>query len=135
MEIFYDTSVLVPLLLLEDGSERAKELWRRTETAWAWDWAKVECEAALGRRHAGPGAWAKWRELVPCLRFLQLREGFPALCEFNRFLAMRATDAGHLFVADRLARSRPACHVATFDREMRTAVPKLGLRLAEDDQL
>ncbi|NBD38458.1 MAG: PIN domain-containing protein [Verrucomicrobia bacterium] len=133
MEVFYDTSVIVPLLLEEDGSAEAVKLWERTTSAWAWEWAQVECEAALGRRKAGPAAWADWRALARHFRFLELSGGLAALCECNRFLGLRAADAGHVFVADRLVRVRPDCRLATFDEEMRAAAGSLGLRLAEAD--
>ncbi|MFO7724471.1 MAG: PIN domain-containing protein [Oceanipulchritudo sp.] len=61
MDVFFDTSVLVPLLIEEPGSVRAVELWKRAEVAWAWEWVVVEAEAALTRRRAPPEAWALWR--------------------------------------------------------------------------
>lgn len=133
MDVFFDTSVIVPLLIREPGSVRAVKIWQRTELAWAWEWAIVETEAALIRRHTPPKAWAQWRTLSQRIQFLKLDGELSAVSEFNRLLALRAADAGHLFVCDRLARQRPHLQLATFDTEMRAAAGRLGLGMEGDD--
>jgi predicted nucleic acid-binding protein len=130
MEAFFDSSAIVPLLIEESGSARACELWSRTETAWAWEWGRVETEAALARRGVGPEAWAHWRRLAGAVSFLKLEEPVSAVCDFNRLLGLRAADAGHVFVAERLFRVQPELILVTLDVEMRAAAGRLGLRVA-----
>jgi predicted nucleic acid-binding protein len=127
MEVFFDTSVIVPLLIKEPGSARAVEIWKAADVSWAWEWLSVETEVALARRHAPPAAWEQWRTLSRRIRFLRLLEELSAVSEFNRLLALRAADAGHLFVCDRLVRQRSGIHLATFDTEMQAAAQRLGL--------
>lgn len=133
MEVFFDTSVIVPLLIEEPGSARATEIWEHTQQAWAWDWALVETEAALTRRRSPPEAWAQWRSLTRRVQFLRLRDELAEVAEFNRLLALRAADAGHLFVCDRLVRSKPEIQLATFDPEMQAAAARLGLGVVGED--
>ncbi len=131
MQAFFDTSAIVPLLIQESGSSQACEWWNRSETAWAWEWARVETEAALTRRGAGPEAWANWRGLARHITFLRLEEPVSAICDVNRLLSLRAADAGHVFVAERLFRVQPELTLVTFDAEMQVAARRLGFPVAE----
>ena len=131
MEAFFDTSALVPLLIKESGSSRACAYWSRTGAAWAWEWARVETEAALTRRRVGPDAWAQWRRLAGHISFLKLEAPVSAICDINRLLRLRAADAGHVFVAERLFRCQPELTFVTFDAEMQVAAGRLGLRVGE----
>ena len=72
MEVFFDTRVIVPLLIEEPGSAKAVEVWKSTGVAWAWEWALVETEAALVRRRSPSEAWAQWRGLSRRILFLRL---------------------------------------------------------------
>ena len=130
MDAFFDTSAIVPLLIQESGSSRACAFWSRTETAWAWEWARVETEAALTRRRVGPDVWGQWRSLAGHISFLKLEESVAAICDVNRLLGLRAADAGHVFVAERLFRYQPELTLVTFDAEMQVAAERLGLRVA-----
>jgi len=127
MDVFFDTSAVVPLLIEEPGSPAALAIWAQAERAWAWQWLRVETEAALVRRKALPVAWANWRELALHIAFLDISEDLRALCDFNRALGLRAADAGHLFVCERLAQTIPALRLASLDQEQRSAATLCGL--------
>ncbi len=128
MDTFFDTSAVVPLLLAEPHSNHANTAWTATDRAFAWTWLRVETEAALVRRKAKPAAWKNWRRLAGFFDFLSFPDSdLAALCEFNRTLGLRATDAGHLFVFERLHQARPAVALATFDKEMAAAADALRL--------
>lgn len=129
MEAFFDTSAIVPLLIQEPGSAKACEVWKSTKVAWAWEWALVETEAALVRRRSPSEAWAQWRSLSRRIQFLRLDGELSEVSEFNRLLALRAADAGHLFVCDRLARRKQHVRLVTFDTEMQAAAERLGLQV------
>lgn len=51
------------------------------------------------------------------------------LCAFNRALGLRAADAGHLFVFDRLFSELPDLELLTLDAEMAAAARRIGLPL------
>ena len=53
-----------------------------------------------------------------------------AVCKFNRNFGLRAADAAHLFIADRLSRSMHSLTLASLDKEMCEAAQKLKLPLA-----
>lgn len=128
MELFFDTSAIVPLILVEPHSESALEAWQRAERVWAWRWLSVEAEAALGRRRAHPEAWAQWRSLAASINWLDLDpEAWDQLRSFNRPLRLRAADAGHLFIFDRAISVIPEMVLVNFDRELAEAADLLGL--------
>ena len=68
--MFWDASALVPLHLPEAQSDDARRIWTQCEQVLAWDWAKVEVDAALIRREADAAAWSAWRETESRLVFL-----------------------------------------------------------------
>ena len=130
MDLCFDTSAIVALLLVERNSAQASHAWASTSRAWAWRWLEVETEAALVRRKASPLAWAQWRTVAACFHWLDLEPAvWPQLRSFNRPLRLRAADAGHLFVFDRLLGAVPGLELVTFDREMSRAAEMLGLPL------
>ena len=132
MHTFFDTSAIVPLLLIEPHSEAARTAWAEVEGyRLAWRWLKVETEAALTRRRAGAKIWQDWERLEFELNWIELPDcQFEAVCRFNRGLGLRAADAGHLFIADRLSRTLDPLVLATFDKEMCVGAKELGLKLA-----
>jgi predicted nucleic acid-binding protein len=133
MDVFYDTSVVVALLVDESGTAEARRIWECTTQAWAWNWLLVETEAALGRRRVSPRTWSEWRRLEEGFKRIEPGPAFAAeVREFNRALSLRATDAGHLLMFERLARSVPGLRLATFDSEMRTAARVLGYPMMND---
>jgi predicted nucleic acid-binding protein len=135
MEVFYDTSVVVALLLDESRSRDAGRIWERTTRAWAWNWLLVETDAALGRRRASPRTWSDWRRLEGAFSWIEPGPGFAAETRaFNRAISLRAADAGHLLIFERLARSEPGLRLATFDSEMLTAARALGYPMVHDEE-
>ncbi|MBU0679369.1 MAG: type II toxin-antitoxin system VapC family toxin [Verrucomicrobia bacterium] len=132
MRAFFDTSAVVPLLLEEPLTADARGAWDECSEAWAWSWLRVEAEAALSRRKADAVAWRAWRSLSEGIQFVSLNaDQLPTLCAFNRGIGLRAADAGHLFVCDRLMKHVPDLKLLTFDREMLEAATRLGLDSAD----
>ena len=132
MHTVFDTSAVVPLLFVEPHSEAAHRAWVEVEGhRLAWRWLKVEAMAALTRRRASAKVWQNWERLESQLNWIELPDReIEALCRFNRNLGLRAADAAHLFVADRLAHSLNPLSLASFDKEMRRGAEELGLSLA-----
>lgn len=128
MQLFFDTSAVVPLVLREAHTEAARAAWQKCDQAWAWEWMLVEAEAALTRRKANTAAWQSWRSLAGQFNLVSLdRSQLESLRAFNRTLGLRAADAAHLFVLDRLLRSLPEARLITFDHEQLTAAERLAL--------
>ncbi len=128
MELFFDTSAVVPLMVEEPHSEEALEAWGMARRVWAWRWMMVEAEAALGRRGGDSETWRQWRQMSSTFNWLDLEfENWAQLCSFNRPLRLRAADAGHLFVFDRAAGVIPELKLICFDRELCQAATTLGL--------
>lgn len=128
MQLFFDTSAIVPLLLQEPRTPDALNAIAQAERLFAWRWLQVETEAALTRRRAAPAAWAEWRQISASIHWLELGESLlPALCAFNRPLRLRAADAGHLFVFDRAITVVPELRLVSYDNEMTTAAGQLSL--------
>lgn len=128
MDVFWDTSAMVALLLQEPSSAAARAAWTRTSRAWAWRWAVMEAEAALSRRKAPPSAWSQWAVLQGSLRLLDLDPAhWEALRAFNRGLRLRAADAAHVFVCERAATAVPRLNFITFDTEQAAAARSIGL--------
>jgi len=128
VRVFFDTSALVPLVLRESNSREAASVWRECTEAWAWDWMKVEAEAALTRRKADTRAWSAWRSLSGNFNLGTLNpDQFDALRAFNRSASLRASDAGHLFVFDKMLDALPDLQLLTFDTEMTAAANRMGM--------
>jgi predicted nucleic acid-binding protein len=128
MQVFLDTSATVPLILLDPHSEAAAKVWAVVDQAWAWNWMRVEAEAALTRRRALPESWKQWRSLSQQVRWLEPSASFLSeLCAFNRSMGLRSADAGHLFVCDRVMQAVPSLILATFDKELRRAADRIGI--------
>lgn len=128
MLAFFDTSAVVPLLLREPHSQSAGKIWEETSDRYAWQWLRVETEAALMRRTAPPGAWQQWRIIETAVHWLEPEQGWMEhLRSFNRGVGLRAADAGHLYVFEQSLRGMPALQLITYDKEMRGAATKRGL--------
>ena len=119
MRVYFDTSAILPLVLPEVHSEAVRRAWPDFSERWAWSWLVVEAEAALIRQKADADAWAEWNRVARSLTLVELnpREQ-AALRAFNRGLGLRAADAGHLFIFDRLTRELDELRLLTLDREM-----------------
>lgn len=130
MRIFFDTSAVVPLLLREERSDAAHQYWAACDEAWAWDWLTIEAEAALVRQKADRDAWTAWRQVSTALTLCEFTsEHIEQLRAFNRTLGLRAADAAHLFLFDRLVPHLPDIQLLTFDKEMAQAADTLALPL------
>ena len=128
MELFFDTSAMVPLILDEPHSQKALETWDKATRAWAWRWLQVEAEAALGRRRAGARAWHQWRLVASAITWLDLEARmWPLLCAFNRPLRLRAADAGHLYIYNSATSVVPTLKLVCFDKDLNEAAKALGL--------
>jgi predicted nucleic acid-binding protein len=130
MQLFFDTSAVLPLLLKESGSDSARMAYLAGEAFFAWTWMSVESEAALVRRKADAVTWRNWRNLKRTFTWL----GFPEsatgeVCAFNRELGLRAADAGHLYVFEKAVAAVPELRLVTFDGEMASAAAALELKL------
>jgi hypothetical protein len=130
MNLFYDTSAWIPLLLKEESSSRMWEVKLTATEIWAWNWMRVETESTLTRRQASPECWRNWHHLKNEVNWVDLdpRE-LDTLCSFNRGLMLRAADAGHLFVFDRLFTEFPSLVLLTLDKELALAARNIGLPL------
>lgn len=128
MRVFFDTSAIVPLVLSEAHSAAVRRAWPGFTEYWAWSWLVVEAEAALVRQKADADAWAEWNRVARSLTLLELNpRDHATLRAFNRGLGLRAADAGHLFLFDRLGRELDGLQLATFDREMIQAAGNLSM--------
>jgi predicted nucleic acid-binding protein len=126
--VFWDSSAVVPLLFQEAQSQRAMKVWHDTDGHIAWDWLRVEVEAALIRRKAGVEIWSQWRLLQRGFTFLCIDgDEISSLLALNRGFGLRAADAGHLFVFDRLCGQLPELSLLTFDKELSETARRLGL--------
>lgn len=108
------------------GGARAR--WAEISEAWAWSWLVVEAEAALVRQKVDADAWAEWSRVSRSLTLVELNpRDHGALRAFNRGLGLRAADAGHLYLFDRVSREVDGLQLITFDREMREAAKALAM--------
>lgn len=132
MRVYFDTSAVMPLVLAEKYSDAVRGAWPDFTERWAWSWLVVEAEAALVRQRADADAWAEWSRVVRSLNLVELNpRDHGALRAFNRGLGLRAADAGHLFLLDRLSREFDGLQLLTFDREMRQAARNLSMPILD----
>lgn len=90
----------------------------------------METEAALSRRTISPLICGEWRELQTSIQWLDTgADIFPLICMFNRNLRLRAADAGHLFVFEKLIGVIPSIRLVTFDQEMKDAAVGLAMQV------
>lgn len=130
MRVYFDTSAVIPLVLAEKHSESVRGAWPDMTERWAWSWLVVEAEAALARQRADADAWGEWSRVFRSLNLVELNpRDHAALLAFNRGLGLRAADAGHLFLYNRLSREIDGLQLLTFDREMSQAARELAMPL------
>jgi len=132
--VYFDTSALVKLCVLETGSPLAVALWERADAVVTSRIADAEVRSVLaaaeriGRIDAAPAAWARdrWSELWPSLAKVEVTE---ALAQHAGDLAdrrpLRAGDALHLASALVLAPAKPV--FAAWDRRLASAGRGEGL--------
>lgn len=132
--VYFDTSALVKLLVLETGSPLAVALWERADAVVTSRIADIEVKSVLaaaeriGRIDAAPAATARdrWKELWPGLAKVEVTE---ALSDRAADLAdrrpLRAGDALHLASALLLRDANPV--LAVWDRRLAAAGRAEGL--------
>jgi predicted nucleic acid-binding protein len=132
--VYFDTSALVKLLVLETGSPLAVALWERADAVVTSRIADVEVKSVLaaaeriGRIDAAPAAAARdrWKELWPGLAKVEVTA---ALAERAAELAdrrpLRAGDALHLASALLLREVNPM--FCAWDRRLTAAGRAEGL--------
>ncbi|MGC4175532.1 type II toxin-antitoxin system VapC family toxin [Demequina sp.] len=132
--VYFDTSALVKLLVLETGSPLAVALWERADAVVTSRIADVEVKSVLaaaeriGRIDAFPAAAARdrWKELWPGLAKVEVTE---ALTDRAADLAdrrpLRAGDALHL--ASALLLKDAGVILAAWDRRLTAAGRAEGL--------
>lgn len=132
--VYFDTSALVKLCVLETGSPLVVALWERADAVVTSRIADAEVRSVLaaaeriGRIDAAPAAWARdrWSELWPCLGKVEVTE---QLAQHAGDLAdrrpLRAGDALHLASALLLADAKPV--FAVWDRRLASAGRGEGL--------
>lgn len=127
---FFDTSAVLPLVLPEEHSQSMRKAWPTFSERWGWSWILVEGEAALTRQKANVAAWQEWNRIARSLTLVELDpKDHAALRAFNRSLGLRAADAAHLFLCDRLQRLLDELQLVTFDREMKHAAERCSMAM------
>ena len=132
--VYFDTSALVKLLVLETGSPLAVALWERADAVVTSRIADVEVKSVLaaaeriGRIDAAPAAQARdrWKELAPGLALVEVTEqitGHAADLADRR--PLRAGDALHL--ASALLFKDAGVVLAAWDRRLSAAGRAEGL--------
>lgn len=128
LSLFWDASAVVPLMLPEKKSSVADCIWKEGKDIWAWDWLQVEVDAALIRRKGDASAWRTWRKIESMFDWSVMEQKDTGILRLmNRSLGLRAADAGHVYMFDRLSLELPGLLLVSFDREMVTAAQQLGL--------
>jgi predicted nucleic acid-binding protein len=135
--VYFDTSALVPLLVVEPGSPTARQLWDEASRVASVRLVYPEARAALAqaRRYGRVTA----RQLRSAVRALEDHYEQLDLVELDETLAhhagdlaetheLRGYDAVHLAAAHRL--DDPELVVAAGDRSLLAAAARLGLSTA-----
>lgn len=135
--IYFDSSALVKLLIWEDGSELAEELWDDCDAAVSSRLAYPEVCAALAaaernnsiaRRDISDAATA-WEMYWGAMRLIELNaEVAKNAGALARNLMLRGADSVHL--ASALAVELDDLVVAVWDRQLHAASLSAGLRVA-----
>ncbi len=130
MNLFWDTSAVLSLVVEEPTSDSAREAWERSDLDFAWRWLVVEASAGLARRRASPGQWKLLDDILADIRYVDMPSGdVKALCRANREWALRAADAGHLYVFKKALLIMPDIELICFDRELCAIAKKQRLPL------
>jgi hypothetical protein len=134
--IYFDSSALVKLLVEEEGSDLAAELWDGCDAAVSSRLAYPEVKAALaaaGRNHdLDPEGLAAahdgWEEYWSATRPVELTQAVEQNAgELAVRHALRGADAVHL--ASALAVSQPGLILAAWDRRLRQGAQAAGLTI------
>jgi uncharacterized protein len=135
--VYFDSSAFVKLVVEEDGSDLAAELWDRCDAAVSSRLAYPEVRAALaaaGRAHRlAPAeqerAEASWDRLWGTVRMVEFTDSITAHAgELASRHALRGADAVHL--ASVLALGDADTLFAVWDERLRTGAQRAGVRTA-----
>ncbi|NBW81687.1 PIN domain-containing protein [bacterium] len=130
MDLFWDTSAVVPLVFDELHTASALQAYQKGAGFFAWDWLAVEAEAALSRRKARNSEWEKWSEISRLFQWVHLpSHEWPEIRKLNRHWMLRAADAAHLYAFRRVCSILPDLRLVTFDDEQLSLASKKGFRL------
>ena len=134
--VYFDSSALVKLLVEEEGSDLAAELWDGCDAAVSSRLAYPEVRAALaaaGRNHdldpAGQAAVQHaWEEYWSATRPVELTRAVEQSAgELAARHSLRGADAVHL--ASALALGQPGLILAAWDRRLRDGAQAAGLAI------
>jgi hypothetical protein len=127
LNVFWDTSSILPLVLREQRQEDTLSIWESSRNHFAWSWLKVEAEAACVRQKATPDQWMELRSFTDYMGYADiLPSEMDALLHFNRVIGLRSADAAHLFCFSKLIDSVRGLFLASFDQEMLSVAQRLG---------
>ena len=135
--VYFDSSAFVKLVLDEDGSELAADLWDGADAAVSTRLAYPEVRAALAAarrdRRLGPRAWREaedsWEDFWAATRPIELTETLALSAgHLAAQHALAGADAVHL--ASLLALGDPRTVFAVWDQRLRTGAQAAGVRLA-----
>jgi predicted nucleic acid-binding protein len=135
--VYFDSSALVKLVVQEEGSDLAAELWDGCDAALASRLAYPEVRAALaaaGRSHDLSEddletAEQAWEQYWAAVRPVELTAAVERQAgQLARSCALRGADAVHL--ASALAITDPDLIIAVWDRRLHTGAATAGLHLA-----
>jgi hypothetical protein len=130
MNLFWDTSAVLALVLNEPRSADAHAAWNLSDADYAWRWMTAEATAGLARRRANANQWKTLDEILSAFHFTDLEPtAIDAIRQANRRWALRAADAGHLYCFQQVSFVLPEIELVCFDDEISTAAKGLGLRL------
>lgn len=137
---FWDTSAIVPLLVLEDKTEAALAALQRDHDLAVWWGTPVECASAIARleREGAPlpkvsEAFARLDDLAASWIEVEPHEEIRDIARrLLRVHPLRAADAIQLAAAFLLSEGRPATlEILTLDERVRLAALREGFQAAE----
>jgi predicted nucleic acid-binding protein len=135
--VYFDSSALVKLLVQEDGSDLAADLWDSCDAALASRLAYPEVRAALtaADRHHDLSdddldtAERAWEQYWAAVRPVELTAAVERRAgQLARSYALRGADAVHL--ASALALGDPELIIAVWDRRLHAGAASAELRVA-----
>jgi predicted nucleic acid-binding protein len=135
--VYFDASAFVKLLVEEDGSDLAAQLWDGCDAAVSSRLAYPEVRAALAaarrNRQLSPqalsSAEAAWEEFWAATRAVELTESVAYHAgSLAKDFGLRGADAAHL--ASALAIGDPEIIVAVWDSRLRDGARSASLRVA-----
>lgn len=122
---FWDTSALIPLLIEEKHSAKARTAMESGGLYLAWEWVRLETYSALIRRGATAPTFKSLSELLGLFQFMRVDAGdFPDLQGIFQKHRLRTADAGHLFCLKKARKFRPDVVFICFDEGLTNAAGK-----------